>query len=230
MTDLDPPADDDAGPIDRLLLRPLYSLGGVSAILRVPPSTLHAWTFRSGPHESGAGRPMPPLVTTVADTDGRSVPFLGLAEAHVLAALTRTGVTTRQMRTFLARRPPLLPPHHPLASERFVTRGPQVVHAEPDLVPLLDGAGPVDRPRFAAPVAHALGDITYRGGWAAAVVLSETAPAIVLDPRVNDGRPTVAGTQVDVNHVVVRLASAEPAEEIARDTGLAVADVLRLRD
>lgn len=224
--------DDDAGRIDPLLLRPLYSLGGTSAILRIPPATIHAWSYR---HQSPAGEDLAPVVdpvmTTVEPVAGLSVPFIGLVEAYVLAAFTAAGLPTARLRPALPRLRAELTPHHPLASELLLSRGPQVMAVDAALATVLDDdGGSGAAPRFCAPVAAALGRIEFRDGWPGAILLDQRHPAVVLDPRLNSGRPTVTGTQVDVNEVVVRLAAGASLAEVAQRTGLDVQDLRRLRD
>lgn len=225
----DDQTDDDAGPIDPLLLRPIYSLGGTGAILRIPPATIHAWSQqRSHRDADGSSHPAEPVMTTVSPVKGLSVPFIGLIEAYVLATFTAAGLPIPRLRPALPHLARELTPAHPLASRLLVTRGPQAMAADPVFAPLLVDDG--DGPRFRAPVDRALGRIVFDGRWPTAMVLVETKPGIVLDPRINRGRPTVAGTEVDVNKVVVQLGAGASAAEVADRTGLDVLDVLRLRD
>lgn len=221
--------DDDVGPIDPLLLYPLYSLGGVSAVLRIPPASVHAWSQqRSYRAPDGSSHPATPVMTTVTRVNGQSVPFIGLAEAYVLATFRAAGLPIPRLRPALPRLARELTAVHPLASRLLVTHGPRAMTGAPVFAPLLEDDG--DGPRFCAQVRSDLGRIVFDGGWPALIVLSEARPGIVLDPRINNGRPTVAGTDVDVTEVVVQLATGVPAAQVADRTGLAVEDVLRLCD
>lgn len=229
MAELHDQTDDDVGPIDPLLLRPIYSLGGAGAVLQIPPATIHAWSQQRGHRDpDGSCHPAEPVMTTVTATKGLSVPFIGLIEAHVLATFTAAGLPIPRLRPALPRLARELTPAHPLASRLLVTRGPRAMAADPVFAPLLEDDG--DEPRFRPTVERALGRIVFHDGWPTALVLVEARPRIVLDPRVNNGRPTVAGTEVDVNKVVIQLATGVSAAQVADRTGLAVEDVLRLRD
>ena len=217
---------DDAGGIDPALLRPLYSLSEASMTLGIAPATVHAWTRqRTYLGADGSRRGSVALVTTVEEVAGRSVPFLGLAEAYVLATFSAAGLSIVRLRPALSYLARELTPYSPLTSDRLPTDGPRVLHDYEDptiFAPLLDPATP---PVFREPVARLLGRISYRDGRPAAIELPGRGSAMVVDPHRNDGRPTFVGSDVGVMDVVGRLAAGDSPEEVALETGVALEDV-----
>ncbi|MEE6286105.1 hypothetical protein V2J52_00375 [Georgenia sp. MJ173] len=216
--------------IDPELLRPRYTLGGASTILGISPATMHAWTRqRTYRGADGSQRGSVALVTTVDAVDELTVPFLGLAEAYVLATFSAAGLSLVHLRpalSFLARE---LAPVSPLTSETLVTRGPEVLHRYEDPTVFAALLAAADPPRFREPVERLLAGITYRDGRASAIRLPGRSPAVVLDPRRDAGRPTLARSGVGVTDVISRLAAGQPAEQVALETGADLDDVRLLR-
>lgn len=89
--------------VDSALTRPLYTLREAAVVVDVHPSTLHRWArgyvFKGvdgEQHQSEA------LITTTGVGRGPVVPFVGLAEAYVLAAFRAAGVPMQRIRPALA--------------------------------------------------------------------------------------------------------------------------------
>jgi hypothetical protein len=82
---------------------PLYTVPEAARALGVPVTTFAAWArgdVRHGPE--GRAIQADPIVTTVPDHGGPTVPFVGLAEGMVLAAVRRAGVPLQRIRPALA--------------------------------------------------------------------------------------------------------------------------------
>lgn len=69
-----------------------------------------------------------PIVTTLPRDAGVSIPFVGLAEAHALAAMRRAGVPLQRIRPALDRLQQELGIDHVLASRSLYTDGAEVLH------------------------------------------------------------------------------------------------------
>lgn len=54
----------------------------------------------------------------------------------------------------------------------------------------------------------------------------EIAPRIVVDQKIRQGKPIIAGTRVSVDLVIERLASGMTAEEVMQEYDLSKEDVL----
>ena len=102
----------------------LYTVADAARIVDVHPSTLATWAkgYRRSPRD---GRPVvgPPIVA--ATTAGRrgepTIPFVGLAEALVLAAVRRIGVPMQRIRPALDALKEEIGVEHALASRRLFT-------------------------------------------------------------------------------------------------------------
>lgn len=108
---------------------PLYSAAEVARYLDVPVSTFRTWVH--GYERRPEGRqPVvgEPIVTTLARDAGASVPFVGLAEAHALAAIRRAGVPLQRIRPALERLQEELGIEHVLASKALYTDGAEVLY------------------------------------------------------------------------------------------------------
>ncbi|MBV9140090.1 MAG: hypothetical protein JO115_04105 [Pseudonocardiales bacterium] len=113
---------------DRFVV-PLYSAAEAARHLDVPVSTFRAWArgYRNVP----TGRPPvvgDPIVTTVPLDSGASIPFIGLAEGYVLAAVRRAGVPLQRIRPALDRLHDELGIEHMLASRTLYTDGAEVLY------------------------------------------------------------------------------------------------------
>jgi hypothetical protein len=113
---------------DRFVV-PLYSAAEAARHLDVPVSTFRTWArgYRNVPK----GRPAvvgDPIVTTVPIDSGASIPFIGLAEGYVLAAVRRAGVPLQRIRPALDRLRNELGIEHVLASRKLYTDGAEVLY------------------------------------------------------------------------------------------------------
>jgi hypothetical protein len=81
---------------------PLYTVTEAVRHLDVPVSTFRTWVHGYERRPEGK-RPVTgaPIVTTLPRDAGVSVPFIGLAEAHALAAIRGAGVPLQRIRPAL---------------------------------------------------------------------------------------------------------------------------------
>ncbi len=180
---------------------PLYSVAEAARIIDVPPSTFHSWV--KGYVRRPEGRPDvigKAVVTSVAHEPGReSVPFIGLAEGMVLAAIRRQGVPLQRIRPALSVLEREIGIEHALASERLFTDGAEILldYAEAagnspeaesarELVVVRHG-----QRVFADVVDAYLQRITFaQDGWAERLKLPQYGHAsVIVDPRLSFGRP-----------------------------------------
>ena len=110
---------------------PLYTVGEAARIVDVPPSTLAGWAkgyvrrFPSRPDVIGR-----PVITchTPRTRQEPSLPFVGLAEALVLAAVRRSGVPMQRVRPALEALQSRIGIAHALASRRLYTDGAELLY------------------------------------------------------------------------------------------------------
>ena len=110
---------------------PLYNVAEAASYLRVPESTFGTWV--RGYVRRPAGRPEvvgEPIVTAFASDRpaDASIPFVGLAEGMVLAAIRRTGVPMQRIRPAIRRLRDELGLEHVLASQALYTDGAEVLY------------------------------------------------------------------------------------------------------
>ena len=110
---------------------PLYTVGEAARIVDVPPSTLASWArgyvrhFPDRPDVIGR-----PVITCFPQRTRQepSLPFVGLAEALVLAAARRSGVPMQRVRPALDELQRQMGTAHALASRRLYTDGAELLY------------------------------------------------------------------------------------------------------
>ena len=118
------------GTADLRFSVPLYTFSEAAQIVDVPPSTLASWAkgyvrrFPSRPDVIGK-----PVITCLASRKREpSLPFVGLAEALVLAAVRRSGVPMQRVRPALEALQSRIGIAHALASRRLYTDGAELLY------------------------------------------------------------------------------------------------------
>ena len=212
----------------------LYSVAEAASYLTLAPSTLGTWA-----DGYAAGRPGhivegAPVVTAFERTvpGAPRLPFVGLAEAYVLAAFRRAGVPLQRIRPSLE----VLKAEvgeHALASRHLHTDGAQVLWNHAHRAGHPDADQEMVRrlvvPRlgqyvFRDVVQHYLRQVAFAGdGYASSIALPQYQRAdVVVDPERNFGHPIFAATGVSVAAVIGRLRAGEAIGETADDYGLPV--------
>jgi hypothetical protein len=82
-------------------ITPLYRKAEAARIIAVPSTTFRNWAVGYAYKRlDGSEVVSQPIVTTArpASLQGLSVPFIGLAEAYIVAAFTKAGVSMRRIR------------------------------------------------------------------------------------------------------------------------------------
>lgn len=219
--------------IDGRFETPLYTVAEAARFLGVPTATFATWA--KGYVRRPPARPAvigAPIVTSRAAARGYpSIPFVGLAEAMVLAAFRRSGVSLQHIRRAVAIIEREVGLEHALASERLYTDGAVILYdyaqAEHDME--LDGLTEVvSRQRvFSAVVREYLRRITYGGdGWAVRLISPATVrPLVLADPQRSFGQPIFIHGGVRVEDVLDRWRAGEPLAEVAEDFGVPAKDV-----
>lgn len=211
----------------------LYTVAEAARFLAVPTSTFATWS--KGYVRRPAGRPEvtgAPIVTSIEAERGHpSIPFVGLAEAMVLAAFRRGGVSLQHIRKAVAIIRREIGLEHALASERLYTDGAVILYdyAEAENDAELAGLTEVvSRQRVFAPVVEEYLDrITYDPhGWASLLVSpATTRPVVVADPERSFGQPIFIRGAVRVEDVLDRWRAGERLAEVADDFGVPAEDV-----
>jgi uncharacterized protein (DUF433 family) len=223
---------------------PLYTVADAARIVDVPPSTLATWAkgyvrrFAGRPAVSGA-----PVITFEPPTrhGAPSIPFVGLSEALVLAAIRRSGVPMQRIRPALSQLQDELGVEHALASQKLYTDGAELLFdygrrqhdtAEgpliSDLVVVRNG-----QRVFVDVIREYLQRIQYGSdGYAELIRVPTYRHAdVVVDPTRAFGAPIFERGGARVEDVLERFWADESMDELAEEFGVPVdqlEDVLRV--
>lgn len=216
----------------------LYTPRQAARYVDVPESTFKTWLLgyeRTRPK----GRPTvaPPILTSfpVASTRLPSIPFVGLVEGLVLAAVRRSGVPMQRIRPALEQLKKEIGVEHALASKRLYTDGAEVLFdiaeksrdADLDLVKMLVVVRNGQRV-FTEVVRDYLQRIQYdRGdGFARLVRLPAYEHAeVVVDPGRSFGQPIFARGGARVGDVLDRFWTGESLDELTEEFGVPEPDL-----
>lgn len=216
---------------------PLYHKAEAAHIIEVPAQTFRNWAVGYARKRlDGSQVVSAPIVTTLepARPQGVSVPFVGLAEAYIVAAFTKAGVPMRRIRPAVLWLQEHIGLPQALASQRLQTDGAEVLwdfgrqSGDPEDQDMVDGLVVVRSGQqvFRPVVRDYLTLVTYEDGWARRIQLPQYGhTGVVVDPWLNGGQPTVARRGVRVADIVSRLGAQEPTEDVAGDYGLTVSEV-----
>jgi uncharacterized protein (DUF433 family) len=212
---------------------PLYTLAEAARFLAVPTSTFTTWA--RGYERRSKGRKTvhgDPIITSVGVGKGEpQIPFGGLAEGMVLAAMRRAGVSLQHIRSAVAILERELGVEHALASKRLYTDGARLLfdYAESTRDEDLEQLTVVVSGQrvFGGAVKDYLERITYAGdGWAQRIALPMTERVIVeVDPVRSFGQPIFLRGAVRVEDVVDRWRAGEPIAAVADDFGVPIEDI-----
>jgi uncharacterized protein (DUF433 family) len=219
---------------------PIYTVAEAARALDVPPATLSTWAF--GYVRRPAGRREhrgEAIVTAFPGLRGPRIPFVGLAEGMVLAAVRRSGVSLQRVRPALAVLASDLGIEHALASRRLYTSGAELLYDHAAQLP--DDEGDAVRELvvirsgqrvFTEAIEAYLHRIEYGSdGYARLIRLPPYERAqVVADPDRAFGQPIFARGGARVSDVLDRFWSGDDIEVLAQEFGIPepeIEDVLR---
>jgi uncharacterized protein (DUF433 family) len=207
---------------------PLYTLAEAARTLDVPTTTFQTWA--RGYVRRPVGKSVvtgEPIVTSLAAAPGwPTVPFIGLAEGFILAAIRELGVPLQRIRPALRVLQRELGVEHALASQKLYTDGAEVLfdYAEDtgdesaqQLVVVRHG-----QRVFTEVVASYLKRITFApDGWAERIRLPQYHMAeVIADPRFGFGQPTFVHGRARVSDALERFWSGDDLETVSEEFGV----------
>ena len=212
---------------------PLYTVAEAARVIGVASSTLATWT--KGYKRQRADRPtvQGEAVVTAFPATGQqpSIPFVGLAEALVLAAVHRSGVPMQRVRPALAALEREIGIDHALASSRLYTDGAEVLfdfgtseRVDPSVVKQLVVVRNGQRV-FVEVVADYLQRIEYGTDGYATLIHVPGYRDVVCDPYRSFGRPIFSRGGVRVDEVLARFQIGESIDALTAEFGVTVGDV-----
>ncbi len=201
---------------------PRYSISEAALYVRIPATTLHAWTQGQDYIAStGVHRTFKPLIE-LADKSHKLLSFYNLVEAHILRSTTNRGIPFKNIRKALNYVHETIPGKHPLLAHEFEISGKELF------------------------IRH-LGDTinaTRHGQLAMRVVLEQylkliprdayglpmrvfpiDSKRIEIDPLFSSGKPVVKNRGITAAVLSGRNRSGESISQIATDYGLTEIEV-----
>ena len=212
---------------------PLYTIGQAARIVDVPNSTFATWAkgyLRRPPDRPDVtGQPVLTCLTPVTRTSP-SIPFVGLAEGLVLAAIRRSGVPMQRIRPALDELQRQIGIDHALASQHLFTDGAELLYdyAEQNQA----GAEGIDTRTlivirngqrvFSEVVEQYLQLIRYGSdGYASVIKVPAYRDAeVVADPGRSFGSPVFERGGARVSDVLERFWAGEPLSELSGEFGV----------
>ncbi len=207
---------------------PLYTIAEAARTLDVPAATFQTWARGYVRRPSGRPAVIGQPIVTALPSSGRaaSVPFVGLAEGYVLAAIRRQGVPLQRIRPALDVLQQELGLAHALASRRLYTDGAEVLfdyaaqaHDESarELVVVRHG-----QRVFTEVIDAYLRRIEFAtDGWAQRIRLPQYRRAeVIADPRFGFGQPAFIHGRAKVSDVLERFWAGEDLTSLSQEFGV----------
>ncbi len=226
----------DAKGVDRFTV-PLYTLSEAAQYVNVPASTFTTWAY--GYRRRFPGRPeviQPPVVTALDHHRRRpSIPFIGLAEGLVLAAVRRRNISLQRIRPALRVLSETIGVEHALASRALYLYGAELLYdyarSEGDtpagesarqLIVIRNGQGVFDEI-----VGDFLERITYGpDNYAQVIRLPQYDKAhVVADPARSFGRPIFSHGGARVDDALQLFWAGEDLRTVAEEYGMPEAEL-----
>lgn len=220
---------------------PLYTLAEAARALDVPTSTFTTWARGYVRRPPGRRIVTGTAILTASDSGPGepSVPFVGLAEGMILAAVRRAGVPLQRVRPALDRLAAEIGLEHALASERLYTDGAELLFdyaqhssgdaraAVHDLVVVRSG-----QRVFKEVIEGYLQRIEYASdGYARLIRLpAYERVEVIADPTRSFGQPILAHGGARVADVLERFWAGETIDSLSSEFGAPIdeiEDVLR---
>lgn len=202
----------------------ILNLREASKYLGTPERTLNNWARGTGDAK--------PIILSFQDGKEVLLPFLGFAEAYVLTALRRAGVSMQKIRPAVADLKREVGIEHALASRNLATDGVEVLYKyagdDPDHTVVR-----TKQKQFRKTVERYLKPIHYGDdGWADRITLPLYQHArVVVDPSKAFGHPLLASGRARVEDIADRFAAGENIDALAGDFRISreeVEDVIRV--
>lgn len=197
---------------------PRYSIPEAAFYVRIPTTTLRAWTIgQDYTTSAGVHRTFKPLIE-LADKRNKLLSFYNLVEAHILRFTTEVrGVPFENVRKALAYVHEKIPGKHPLLTYQFETSGKDL---------FIRYLGKTIN--ATAQGQHAMREVLEkylslvpRDGYGLPVrVFPINSRRLAIDPLFSSGKPIVRDRGVTASVLWGRSKSGESISQIARDYGL----------
>lgn len=198
---------------------PRYSLNEAARYLRIPLSTLRAWTkgqnYRSA--KTGKAHRFVPLID-MADSRGGLLSFYNLAEAHILRATRDRKVPLANVRSAIRYvREAILNDAHPLLTQEFLTSGKDlfIQHLGTTI-----NATKYGQMAMRSVLERYLERIARDNAGMPIQIRPAKTKYIAIDPAYSSGQLVVRGTRIMAGVLAARKNDGESYASLIRDYGL----------
>lgn len=216
---------------------PLYTVADAARLVGVPTSTLAAWakgySKRLADGRTIVGKPV--VTCRAAPSNFPTIPFVGLAEALVLTAFRRSGISLQRIRLALTEVQERIGLDHALVSRAFYTDGADVLYDYLEEVPEIDaGRSALERVvlangqrSFIPVITDYLRRIDYGDdGYPTLIRLPGYNHArVVVDPTRSFGAPIFERGAARVEDVLERFWAGDSIQDLTAEFGVPASEV-----
>lgn len=200
---------------------PRYSISEAAFYIRMPASTLVAWTRGQDYVTRGIHRTFYPLID-LADPENKLLSFYNLVEAHVLRSTINSGVPLRNMRNALEYIRRTIPGKHPLLSHDFEVSGKDAFIQHLGMTICATKHGQLAMRKV---IEQHLRRIVRDERGLPLKVFPINSKRLAIDPLFSSGKPIVKDRGITASVLWARNRTGESIPEIAKDYGLTTIEV-----
>lgn len=196
---------------------PRYSIEEAALYLKIPASTMKAWT-RGQNYQTKAGthRTFQPVIH-LADPVNKLLSFYNLAEAHILRATRERSVPLPNVRRALHWLEQSFPVRHPLLTYDFMTSGKDLFVDHLGKIINATAQGQIEMREI---LDRYLKRIERDTAGMPVEVTPIYSDHLAINPKLSSGRPVLKGTGIMISILIDREKSGESIPELALDYGL----------
>lgn len=200
---------------------PRYSISEAAFYIRMPASTLRAWTRGQDYITHGVHRTFDPVIDP-ADPQNRLLSFYNLVEAHVLRATIENGVPLRNMRKALRYIRRTIPGKHPLLTHDFEVSGKDAFIEHLGMTICATKEGQLAMRRM---IEQHLKRVVRDQQGLPLRIFPIHSRRLAIDPLFASGKPIVKDRGITASVLWARKETGETIPEIAKDYGLRTIEV-----
>lgn len=208
---------------------PTYSLPEVAHILHLPRTTVASWVL-GRPYRTEAGpRHFTPVIQ-IADPKTPLLSFLDLVELHVLSAIRRDHrVKLKAVRRAIVYLRQTFDSEHPLLAQKMVTDGTDLfIERYGEYVSISqDGKMAMKQVMgvYLRRIERDPAGLPIRLYPFTSSRISDSPKAVAIDPRIQFGRPCLAGTGIRTAVIIERYKAGDSIESLAEDYEITPSDI-----
>jgi uncharacterized protein (DUF433 family) len=202
---------------------PAYSVVECAHILQVPAATMRTWALGRSYPARQERKFWKPLID-IADPDTPALSFRNMIELHVLAAMRRNHkIEMQAVRRAIAYLSHQFGLPHPLADQQMLTDGTSLFIERYGKIVNISRNGQLEMRElievYLKRIERDPAGIPIRLFPFTRTRIEEAPKLIALDPRVQFGRPCIAGTGITTSIIAERYRAGESIEALVNDYG-----------